>query len=115
MLGRGGGLQAVPDDSMCAHDELRPRVPLVVSDVVVSLDPDPLLALGEEPIVAGLALPVLHYYKDRQTNLSDQMFMFIACKCGPLQNPFRLKTVNNNTFYSRAQQQHFFNKKNKDK
>lgn len=36
---------------MCAHDELRPRVPLMVGDVVVSLEPDPLLAFGQESIV----------------------------------------------------------------
>lgn len=76
----GAGLQAVPDDGVRAHDELWPGVPLVVGDIVVSLDPDPLLPLGEEPVVARLAFAVLHYYthtegeRQRQAERESELY-----------------------------------------
>lgn len=54
----------VPDHRVCADDELRSGVPLVVGDVVVGLKPNPLLPFGEEPVVAGLPFAVLHHCGD---------------------------------------------------
>lgn len=51
----------VPDHCVRADDELGSGVPLVVSDIVVGLQPNPLLPFGEEPVVAGLAFAVLHH------------------------------------------------------
>lgn len=51
----------LPDNSVSADNKLGFGVPLVVSDVVVSLQPNPLLTFGQEAIVAGLALSKLHY------------------------------------------------------
>lgn len=51
----------VPDHRVRADDELGSGVPLVVRDVVVGLQPNPLLPFGEEPVVAGLPFAVLHH------------------------------------------------------
>lgn len=51
----------VPDHGVRADDELGSGVPLVVCDVVVGLQPNPLLPFGEEPVVAGLPFAVLHH------------------------------------------------------
>lgn len=50
-----------PDNSVSTDDELGFGVPLVVSDVVVRPQPDPLLAFGQKAIVAGFTLSKLHY------------------------------------------------------
>lgn len=34
----------------------------MVGDVVMGLKPNPLLAFGEESVVAGLSFAILHYY-----------------------------------------------------
>lgn len=46
---------------MSADDELRFGVPLVVRDVVVGLQPNPLLTFGQEAIVTGFTFSKLHY------------------------------------------------------
>lgn len=51
----------LPDDSVSTDDELRFGVPLVVCDVVVSLQPNPLLTFGQEAIITGFTLSELHY------------------------------------------------------
>lgn len=51
---------------MRAHDELGFGVPLVVSDVEAGLQPDPLLAFGQKPVVTGGALALLHHCKRSQ-------------------------------------------------
>lgn len=51
----------LPDDSVCTDNELRFGVPLVVGDVVMGLQPNPLLTFGQEAIVAGFTLSKLHY------------------------------------------------------
>ena len=58
---RDFGGHVLPHHRVSADDELGPGVPLVVGDVVVRLQPDPLLALGQETIVAGFALSKLHH------------------------------------------------------
>lgn len=58
---RYNNLNKLPDNSVSADDELRLGVPLVVRDVVVSLQPDPLLTFGQEAIVAGFTFSKLHY------------------------------------------------------
>ena len=58
---RDFGGHVLPHHRVSADDELGPGVPLVVGDVVVRLQPDPLLALGEKPVVARLPLPILQY------------------------------------------------------
>lgn len=50
-----------PDDSVRADDELGPGVPLVVGDVVMSLEPDPLLTFSQEPVVTRLPFTILHH------------------------------------------------------
>ena len=57
----------LPDHCVCADDELGPGVPLMVGDVVVSLQPDPLLTFGQEAVVAGLPFTVLHYCRGGAT------------------------------------------------
>lgn len=52
---------ASPDNCMYADDELWPRIPLVVGDVVLCLQPDPLLAFGQEAIVTRLPFSILHH------------------------------------------------------
>lgn len=51
---------------MSADDELRFGVPLVVRDIVMSLQPYPLLTFGQEAIVAGFALSKLHHWAERE-------------------------------------------------
>lgn len=51
----------LPDNSVSTDNELWFGVPLVVRDVVVSLQPNPLLTFGQEAIVAGFTLSKLHY------------------------------------------------------
>lgn len=53
--------QPSPDDRVCAHDELGLGVPLVVRDVVVGLQPNPLLAFGQKPVATGLPFAKLHH------------------------------------------------------
>ncbi len=50
----------VVDHLVCGHHELWLGVPLVVGDEVPGLQPDPLLAFGEEAVVAAGALARLH-------------------------------------------------------
>lgn len=52
---------ALPDNSVSADNELWFGVPLVVCDVVVSLQPNPLLTFGQEAIITGFTLSELHY------------------------------------------------------
>ncbi len=69
-------LKHSPDHSVCADDELRPWVPLVVGDIVVSLKPDPLLTFSQETVIARLPLPycitaereISYYYKVKTEN-----------------------------------------------
>lgn len=51
----------VPDYCVCADNELRPRVPLVIGYVVVRLKPDPLLTFSQETVVARLPFAILHH------------------------------------------------------
>lgn len=51
----------LPDDGVGTDNELRFGVPLVVGNVVVSLQPNPLLTFGQEAIIAGFTLSKLHY------------------------------------------------------
>lgn len=51
----------IPNNSVCADYKLWPGVPLVVGDVVMGLEPDPLLAFGEKSVVAGLSFAILHH------------------------------------------------------
>lgn len=51
----------LPDNGVSADNELGFGVPLMVCDVVVGLQPNPLLTFGQEAIVAGFPLPELHY------------------------------------------------------
>lgn len=60
----------VPDHRVRADDELGPGVPLVVGDVVVGLQPNPLLPFGEEAVVAGLPLAILHHCRTHTTDQS---------------------------------------------
>lgn len=50
-----------PDNGVSADNELGFGVPLVISDVVMSLQPNPLLSLRQEAIIAGFTLSKLHY------------------------------------------------------
>lgn len=52
----------LPNYQVSAHDELGLGIPLVVGDVVVCLQPDPLLALGQESVVTWLAFSKLHHW-----------------------------------------------------
>lgn len=61
--GQEGNLHA-PYNRVCADNELWPGVPLVISNVVMGLKPNPLLPFGEESVVAGLSFPILHYYTE---------------------------------------------------
>lgn len=42
----------VPDYCVRTDNKLRPRVPLVIGNIVVCLKPDPLLTLSQETVVA---------------------------------------------------------------
>lgn len=53
----------LPDNSVTTDNELGFGVPLVVCDVVMSLQPNPLLTFGQEAIVARFPLSKLHYWK----------------------------------------------------
>lgn len=52
---------AVPDHGVRADNELRPRVPLVIGNVVVRLKPDPLLTFSQETVVTRLPFAILHH------------------------------------------------------
>lgn len=52
----------LPNYQVSANDELGLGIPLVVGDVVVCLQPDPLLAFGQEPVVTRLAFSKLHHW-----------------------------------------------------
>lgn len=52
----------VPDYCVRADNKLRSRVPLMVGDVVVCLQPDPLLTFRQETVVAWLPFTILHYW-----------------------------------------------------
>lgn len=52
---------AVPDYCVCADYKLRSRVPLVIGDVVMRLQPDPLLTFSQETVVARLPFTILHH------------------------------------------------------
>lgn len=52
---------AVPDHGVRADNKLRPRVPLVIGNVVVRLKPDPLLTFSQETVVTRLPLAILHH------------------------------------------------------
>lgn len=56
----------VPDNRVSADNELRFGVPLVVRDIIMSLQPYPLLTFGQEAIVAGFTLSKLHHWKEGQ-------------------------------------------------
>ena len=56
-----------PDHRVCAHDELGLGVPLVVGDVVVGLEPNPLLAFGQKPVAARLPFAKLHHCDGRRS------------------------------------------------
>lgn len=60
---------SLPDNSVSTDDELGFGVPLVVGNVVVSLQPNPLLTFGQEAIIAGFTLSKLHYYKEKRGKL----------------------------------------------
>jgi len=51
----------LPNYQVSANDKLGFGIPLVVGDVVVCLQPYPLLAFGQEPIVTGLSFSKLHH------------------------------------------------------
>jgi len=70
---------------MGGHNELRFGVPLVVGDIVPSLEPDPLLALGEEPVVARCALTSLHEGLMAHSHLLQVIHMVIVIPRGPKQ------------------------------
>lgn len=53
----------LPDNRVTTDNELGFGVPLVVCDVVMSLQPNPLLTFGQEAIVARFPLSKLHYWK----------------------------------------------------
>lgn len=53
--------RALPNDYISTHNKLGFRVPLMVRYVVASLDPDPLLSLGQESVVWWSSLPCLHH------------------------------------------------------
>lgn len=61
LVSRNVNIVHVPYNSVCADNKLWSGVPLVVGDVVVGLKPNPLLAFGEESVVAGLSFAILHY------------------------------------------------------
>lgn len=61
LIEKKGEQSCLPDDTVSADNELRFGVPLVVSDVVVSLQPDPLLPFGQEAVITGFTLSKLHY------------------------------------------------------
>lgn len=80
-------LKLSPDHSVRADDELRPWVPLVVGDIVVSLKPDPLLTFSQETVIARLPLTILHHCRERdilllQSQNSKQCHSFINYKSG---------------------------------
>jgi hypothetical protein len=78
----------LPDDCVSAHYELWLGVPLVVCNVVVCLEPDPLLTLGQKPIVAGFTLPKLHYCEDNTGTFStEQSGIHKSLHCPCSQNP----------------------------
>lgn len=52
---------SVPDYCVCANNKLRPRVPLMIGDVVVRLKPDPLLTFSQETVVTRLPFTILHH------------------------------------------------------
>lgn len=56
---------SIPYHHVCAHNELWLGVPLVVRDVVMGLEPDPLLSFGQKPIATRLPLAKLHHCQDR--------------------------------------------------
>lgn len=62
----------LPYYRVCTHDKFWSRIPLMVSDIVMSLQPNPLLAFCEESVIAGFPFPVLHYYKMKQQKGASQ-------------------------------------------
>lgn len=63
--------QGIPDNCVSTNNELGFGVPLMVCDVVVGLQPNPLLTFGQEAIVAGFALSKLHYWK-KKSKMSEE-------------------------------------------
>ena len=61
-----------PDHRVCAHDELGLGVPLVVGDVVVGLEPNPLLAFGQKPVAARLPFAKLHHCEWKTESAHNQ-------------------------------------------
>lgn len=61
----------IPYHHVCAHDELWLGVPLVVCDIVMGLEPDPLLSFGQKPIAARLPLAKLHHCQEKADRASS--------------------------------------------
>ena len=53
--------EVLPYYGMSTNNKLWPWIPLMVSDIIMSLKPNPLLSFGQEPIVTRFAFSVLHY------------------------------------------------------
>lgn len=51
----------VPDYCVRTDNKLRPRVPLVIGNIVVRLKPDPLLTFSQKTVVARLPFAILHH------------------------------------------------------
>ncbi len=60
----------LPDHTVCTDDKLWFGVPLVVCDVIVCLQPDPLLPFSQKPVVTGFSFPTLHHC-NTHTNTQD--------------------------------------------
>lgn len=68
---------SIPYHHVCAHNELWLGVPLVVGDIVMGLEPDPLLSFGQKPIAARLPLAKLHHC---QQNIHTALYHNLWCE-----------------------------------
>lgn len=75
--------QSKPYDAMRADDELGLRVPLMIGYVKASLQPDPLLALGQEPIEARGAFALLHQVLVARDDAVQVVHVVIIVAGGP--------------------------------
>lgn len=56
---------SIPYHHVRAHNELWLGVPLVVGDIVMGLEPDPLLSFGQKPVAAWLPFAKLHHCQQK--------------------------------------------------
>lgn len=76
-------LGTLPDHSVGADDKLWFGIPLVVGNVVVCLEPDPLLSFSQKAVIAGLSLSELHYWGGKGNVWRQAKTLSISGHFGP--------------------------------